>query len=53
MIYVVVVPVLTLSTVRLYWVMIPFGTDGGNQWNVTLNVNGVETKFSGASFGSV
>ena len=53
MIYVVVVSVLILSTVRLYWIMMPFGSEGDNQWNVILNVDGVEIKFSGASSGTV
>ena len=53
MIYVVVVPVLILSTVRLYWMMMPFGSEGGNQWNVMLNVDGVERKFWGASSGTI
>ena len=53
MIYVVVVPVLILSTVRLYWMITPFGSEGGNQWNVILNVDGVERKFSGPSSGTI
>ena len=53
MTWVIVVPVLTLSTVRLYCMMMPFGIEGGNQVNVILNLDGVEEKFSGAFSGTI
>ena len=53
MTWVIVVPVLILSTVRLYCMMMPFGIEGGNQVNVILNLDGVEEKFSGAFSGTI
>ena len=53
MTWVIVVPVLILSTVRLYCMMMPFGIEGDNQVNVILTVDGAEEKISGAFSGTI